>query len=190
MKTRRRKSMVATASLLAAVAVGVMPDRTIAQGTAPTPNRWRNFPSPPAAPVGAPNVLLIMTDDVGFGASSTFGGPIPTPAFDALARAGLRYNAFHTTAMCSPTRAALLTGRNAHAVASGAITNLAVDEAGYTSVIPKSAATIGAVLRQNGYDTAFFGKNHNTPEWETGPMVRSKPCRTRSGSTYFSASMG
>src|SRR5262245_57412421 len=185
MKTRRRKSMVATASLLAAVAVGVMPDRTIAQGTAPTPNRWRNFPAPTLAPAGAPNVLLIMTDDVGFGASSTFGGPIPTPAFDALARAGLRYNCFHTTAMCSPTRAALLTGRNSHAVASGAITNLAVDEAGYTSVIPKSAATIGAVLRQNGYDTAFFGKNHNTPDWETGPMGPFERWPNALGFDYF-----
>jgi arylsulfatase len=122
------------------------------------------------APSGAPNVLLIMTDDVGFGAASTFGGPIPTPTFDALARAGLRYNEFHTTAMCSPTRAALLTGRNAHAVASGSISNVAVDEEGYTSVIPRSAGTIAQVLHQNGYDTAFLGKNHNTPVWETGPM--------------------
>lgn len=132
--------------------------------------QWRYFPKPPTAPVGAPNVLLIMTDDVGFGSASTFGGLIPTPVFDELAARGLRYNEFHTTAMCSPTRAALLTGRNAHAVASGSITNVAVDEAGYTSVIPKSAATIGRVLRDNGYDTAFFGKNHNTPTWETGPM--------------------
>jgi arylsulfatase A-like enzyme len=132
--------------------------------------QWRYFPKPPTAPAGAPNVLLIMTDDVGFGSSSTFGGPILTPVFDALAASGLRYNAFHTTAMCSPTRAALLTGRNAHAVASGSITNVAVDEPGYTSVIPKSAATIGRVLRDNGYDTAFFGKNHNTPTWQTGPM--------------------
>jgi arylsulfatase len=132
--------------------------------------QWHYFPKSPTAPKDAPNVLLIMTDDVGFGSSSTFGGPIPTPVFDMLAASGLRYNAFHTTAMCSPTRAALLTGRNAHAVASGSITNVAVDEPGYTSVIPKSAATIGRVLRDNGYDTAFFGKNHNTPTWQTGPM--------------------
>ena len=138
--------------------------------TAPQPWPWRNFPKPKMAPKNAPNILLIMTDDVGFGSTSTFGGPIPTPVFDALAARGLRYNAFHTTAMCSPSRAALLTGRNAHAVASGSITNVAIDEPGYTSVIPKSAATIGRVLRDNGYDTAFFGKNHNTPLWETGPM--------------------
>src|SRR6185295_18847493 len=167
-KSRRKRA--SKDALLAAVAMGVAAHVSMTLGAAAAANQWRNFPSPPKAPAGAPNVRLILTDDVGFGASSTFGGPIPTPAFDALARAGLRYNCFHTTAMCSPTRAALLTGRNSHAVASGAITNLAVDEAGYTSVIPKSAATIGAVLRQNGYDTSFFGKNHNTPEWETGPM--------------------
>jgi arylsulfatase len=135
-----------------------------------TAARWKHFPPMPSAAPGAPNVLLIMTDDVGFAATSTFGGPVPTPTFDSLARAGLRYNSFHTTAMCSPTRAALLTGRNHHAVSSGALTNLAVDEEGYTSVIPKSAGTIAQVLHVNGYDTAFFGKNHNTPEWETGPM--------------------
>lgn len=134
------------------------------------PQKWRYFPQAAQAPKGAPNVILIMTDDVGFGSTSTFGGPIPTPAFDRLAKNGLRYNEFHTTAMCSPTRAALLTGRNTHAVATGAITNVAIDEPGYTSVIPKSAATIGRVLRDNGYNTAFFGKNHNTPLWETGPM--------------------
>jgi arylsulfatase A-like enzyme len=144
--------------------------QTAATSAAAAPKAWRYYPKPVRAPAGAPNVLLIMTDDVGFGSTSTFGGPIPTPTFDALAKRGLRYNAFHTTAMCSPTRAALLTGRNAHAVASGSITNVAIDEAGYTSVIPKSAATIGRVLRDGGYDTAFFGKNHNTPTWETGPM--------------------
>jgi len=143
----------------------------IAQGAAPAPApNWKYYPKAPQAPAGAPNVLLIMTDDVGFGASSTFGGPVATPTFDALAKDGLRYNAFHTTAMCSPTRAALLTGRNHHAVASGSIADVSVDEEGYTSVIPKSAATIGRVLHDNGYDTAFFGKNHNTPVWENGPM--------------------
>jgi arylsulfatase len=140
------------------------------QNAQAAPRQWRYFPKPVTAPRGAPNVLLIMTDDVGFGSASAFGGLIPTPVFDELAASGLRYNAFHTTAMCSPTRAALLTGRNAHAVASGSITNVAIDEPGYTSVIPKSAATIGRVLRDYGYDTAFFGKNHNTPVWEAGPM--------------------
>lgn len=131
---------------------------------------WLHYPDVATAPKGAPNVLLVLTDDVGFGACSTFGGPIPTPALDRLAATGIKYNAFHTTAMCSPTRAALLTGRNHHAVGSGAITNFAVDEPAYTSSLPKSAATIARVLRDGGYDTAMFGKNHNTPEWELGPL--------------------
>lgn len=132
--------------------------------------QWRHFPVQPTAPAGAPNVLLVMTDDVGFSATSTFGGPIQTPNLDSVAQAGLRFNRFHVTAMCSPTRAALLTGRNHHAVGYGAIANVAIDEPGYTSIMPKSAATIGAVLKANGYDTSFFGKNHNTPDWEAGPM--------------------
>ena len=157
--------------LLVGTLVSSMPiPPTLAQD-APAPQAaFRYYPPAPQAPAGAPNVLLIMTDDVGFGATSTYGGAIETPTFDALARSGLRYNEFHTTAMCSPTRAALLTGRNHHAVASGAISNLAVDQEGYTSVIPQSAATIAQVLHHNGYDTAWVGKNHNTPEWETGPM--------------------
>ncbi|MFI4955346.1 MAG: sulfatase-like hydrolase/transferase, partial [Gammaproteobacteria bacterium] len=121
------------------------------------------------APAGAPNVLLIMTDDVGFGASSTFGGPIPTPTFDTLAAHGLRYNRFHTTALCSPTRAALLTGRNHHSVGVGIIPELATGYPGYTSVIPKTAATIAETLRLNGYSTAMLGKNHNVPDWQNSP---------------------
>lgn len=170
MMMRRSRILAGTALtlLLALPATGV-----IAKGDAspaPAQKEWRYFPKPVMAPKGAPNVLLILTDDVGFGSSSTFGGAIPTPVFDAIAARGLRYNEFHTTAMCSPTRAALLTGRNTHAVASGSITNVSIDQPGYTSVIPKSAATVGRVLRDNGYDTAFFGKNHNTPTWQTGPM--------------------
>ncbi|MEX6633345.1 arylsulfatase [Hyphococcus lacteus] len=133
-------------------------------------HQWQHYPSPPTAPKDAPNVLIIMTDDVGFGASSTFGGIVPTPNLDRLAKNGLRYNRFHTTAMCSPTRAALLTGRNHHAVNTGAINDLSLDRDGYTSVIPESAATIGDILGLNGYDTAWIGKNHNTPVWENTPM--------------------
>jgi arylsulfatase len=127
------------------------------------------------APKGAPNILLIMTDDVGYGASSTFGGPVPTATFDALAARGERYNQFHTAALCAPTRAALLTGRNPHKVGFGAITEMGTGYPGYNTVLPKSAATIGEVLRQNGYATSWFGKNHNTPEWEqsaAGPFDR------------------
>jgi arylsulfatase A-like enzyme len=169
----RRRATVSVTILAATVAPCAFAQAPGNDGATTSPSaaasRWKYFPRRPTPPAGAPNVLLIMTDDVGFGATSTFGGPVPTPTFDALARAGLRYNAFHTTAMCSPTRAALLTGRNHHAVASGSLTNLAIDEEGYTAVIPKSAATIGQVLHESGYDTAWFGKNHNTPEWETGP---------------------
>jgi arylsulfatase len=127
------------------------------------------WPKSPDAPGGAPNVLLVMTDDVGFGASSTFGGPIPTPSFDRLAAEGLRYSRFHTTAICSPTRASLLTGRNPHAVGMGNATNVPTGYPGYHSVIPKSAGSIARVLSDAGYGTAMFGKAHITPEWESGP---------------------
>ncbi|ODU83308.1 MAG: hypothetical protein ABT10_06760 [Novosphingobium sp. SCN 63-17] len=130
---------------------------------------WRYYPSPKRAPANAPNVLLVMTDDVGFGASSTFGGLIPTPNLDAVAANGLKYTQFHTTAMCSSTRASLLTGRNHHTVGNGSISNVSVDAPGYTSVIPATAATMGRILQDNGYVTSWYGKNHNTPDWETGP---------------------
>lgn len=121
------------------------------------------------APKGAPNIVLIMLDDVGFGSFGTFGGPIPTPALDAVAAAGLKYNQFHTTALCSPTRAALLTGRNHHAVHMGGIPEIANSFPGYDSVIPKSSASVAEILRQNGWATGCFGKWHLTPIWEQGP---------------------
>jgi arylsulfatase len=180
------RSTTALVGILTALAVAHLPCGTAFAQQSTTPAvQWRHYPREPAAPAGAPNVLLIMTDDVGFAATSTFGGPIPTPTFDALAQAGLRYNGFHTTAMCSPTRAALLTGRNHHAVATGSITNVSIDAPGYTSVIPGSAATIARVLRDNGYDTAFFGKNHNTPEWETGPLGPFEHWPIGFGFNYF-----
>jgi arylsulfatase len=121
------------------------------------------------APQGAPNVVIVMLDDVGFGAASTFGGPVPTPALEALAKGGLRYNRFHTTAICSPTRAALLTGRNPHAVGIGAVLNMPSPYPGYSGLLPRSAATVAEILRQNGYATGAFGKWHLAPEWETTP---------------------
>jgi arylsulfatase len=124
-------------------------------------------------PRGAPNVLLIITDDVGFGAPGTFGGVIPTPTLDRVANAGLRYTSFHSTALCSPTRAALITGRNHHTAHSGVITEQATGFPGYDSVIQKDTATLGEILRQNGYSTSWFGKDHNTPEWmssQVGPF--------------------
>lgn len=132
-----------------------------------------DFPKGIEAPAGAPNVLLILTDDVGFGATSTYGGPIQTPNFQRLADSGLRYNSYHTTALCSPTRAALITGRNHHSVASGVITEFATGYPGYNSLVPKSAGSVGEVLRQNGYNTSWFGKMHNVPDWmssQAGPF--------------------
>jgi arylsulfatase len=127
------------------------------------------------APEGAPNVLLLVIDDCGFGQWGTFGGQVPTPNLDRLAGRGLRYTRFHTTALCSPTRAALLTGRNHHTCATGTITELGDSFPGYTGQIPKSCAMVSETLRQNGYSTAFFGKNHNIADWETsvsGPFDR------------------
>ncbi len=126
-------------------------------------------------PKGAPNVLLIMTDDVGFGAPSTFGGVIPTPALDRIAKAGLRYTCFHSTALCSPTRAALITGRNHHSAGFGVVSEQSTGFSGYNSIIPKDAATIGRILKDNGYSTSWFGKDHNTPTFtasQVGPFDR------------------
>ena len=117
-------------------------------------------------PKGAPNVLLIMTDDQGYGVSGTFGGVIPTPALDRIAQAGLRYTQFHSTALCSPTRAALITGRNHHSVGFGVIGELSTGYPGYDSVIGQESATIGEILKENGYATSWFGKNHNTPGFQ------------------------
>jgi len=126
-----------------------------------------DFPIEVSAPEGAPNVLIVLTDDVGYGASSTFGGPIATPNFDSLAANGLRYNEFHTTALCSPTRAALISGRNHHNVASGVITEMATGFDGYNSLVPKSTASIGEILKDNGWNTGWWGKMHNIPDWKS-----------------------
>ena len=133
------------------------------------------FPQPVQPPKGAPNVVVILLDDVGFGQFSTFGGGVPSPTMDRLAAEGLRYNHFHTTALCSPTRAALITGRNHHSASFAGITELATGYDGYCCVLPRSCGTVGEVLRQNGYMTAWIGKNHNTPTWElsaAGPYDR------------------
>jgi arylsulfatase A-like enzyme len=120
-------------------------------------------------PKGAPNVLVILVDDVGFGASSAFGGPCQTPNAELLAKTGLKYNRFHTTALCSPTRQALLTGRNHHSVGMGGITEIASGSPGYCSVLPNSASPLAKTLKLNGYATAQFGKCHEVPVWETSP---------------------
>ncbi len=120
-------------------------------------------------PKGAPNVLVILVDDAGFGAASAFGGPCQTPAAERLAAGGLKYNRFHTTALCSPTRQALLTGRNHHSVGMGGITEIASGAPGYCSVLPNTASPIARTLKLNGYATAQFGKCHEVPVWETSP---------------------
>src|SRR3954468_12688874 len=131
-----------------------------------------SFPpiTPIRPPACAPNVLVIMLDDAGFGSSSTFGGPVNTPTFDRLAAGGLRYTRFHTTALCSPTRQALLTGRNHHSVGMGGITEIATSAPGYSSVRPKNKSPLAEILKLNGYSTAQFGKCHEVPVWETSPM--------------------
>jgi arylsulfatase len=186
---RRRTLLLSTTSLVAAS--GIAPRMSSAQvpqaqGVLPKPeapfqgkigrtvkDSTANFPKGVEAPAGAPNILLILTDDVGFGATSTFGGPIQTPNFQRLADTGLRYNMYHTTALCSPTRASLITGRNHHSVASGVITEFATGYPGYNSLVPRSAGSVGSVLKDSGYNTSWFGKMHNVPDWmssQAGPF--------------------
>jgi len=144
-----------------------------------------DWPQDPSAPAGAPNVVLIMWDDTGFGQAGTFGGPVPTPALDKLAAQGLRYNRFHTTAICGPSRAALLTGRNHHVAGSGFLAEWATGFPSYNTLIPKETATVGRVLRENGYATAWFGKNHNTPDWLTSVVGPFDRWPTGLGFDYF-----
>jgi arylsulfatase len=141
-------------------------------------------------PKGAPNVLLIMTDDQGYGVSGTFGGVIPTPAMDRVAKAGLRYTQFHSTALCSPSRAALITGRNHHSVGFGVIGELSTGFPGYDSVIGPESATIGAILKQNGFATSWFGKNHNTPTYQYSAAGPFDQWPVGMGFEYFYGFMG
>ncbi len=141
-------------------------------------------------PKGAPNVLLIMTDDSGYGVPSTFGGVIPTPALDKIAKAGLRYTNFHSTALCSPTRAALITGRNHHSVGFGVISEAATGYPGYDSFIEKDTATIGKILKDNGYRTSWFGKNHNTPAFQASADGPFDQWPIGMGFEYFFGFMG
>src|SRR5690349_20015845 len=146
-----------------------------------------SFPTiePLRPPPGAPNILICMLDDVGFGASSAFGGPIETPTAERLARDGLKYTRFHTTGLCSPTRAALLTGRNHHSVGMGGVADMATSAPGYTSVRPRSKATITDILKLNGYSTAQFGKCHEVPTWETSPFGPFDRWPVGNGFEYF-----
>ncbi|HTK97988.1 MAG TPA: arylsulfatase [Pseudomonadales bacterium] len=141
-------------------------------------------------PKGAPNVLLIMTDDQGYGVSGTFGGVIPTPALDRIAKAGLRYTQFNSTALCSPTRAALITGRNHHSVGNGVITELSTGYPGYDSIIGLDNASIGEILKENGYATSWFGKNHNTPAFQYSVAGPFDQWPSGMGFDYFYGFMG
>ena len=141
-------------------------------------------------PKGAPNVLLIMTDDAGFGVPSTFGGVIPTPALDRIAASGLRYTNFHSTALCSPTRAALITGRNHHSAGYGVVAEQATGYPGYDSIITKDKATIGRILRDHGYRTSWFGKNHNTPEFQASQAGPFDQWPIGMGFEYFFGFLG
>jgi arylsulfatase len=148
---------------------------------------WPELPHPPK---GAPNVLLILLDDVGFGQSGTFGGPVPMPELDKLAAEGLRYTRFHTTAICGPSRAALITGRNHHNCGTGFLSEWATGFPSYNNMIPQTTASLGRILRDNGYATSWFGKNHNTPDWESsvvGPYDRWPRAWASTTSTASSA---
>ena len=148
------------------------------------------WPARIVPPKGAPNVLLIITDDAGYGVAGTFGGVIPTPALDRIAQNGLRYTNFHSTALCSPTRAALITGRNHHSAGYGVVAEQATGYPGYDSVITRDKATIGRILTDNGYHTAWFGKNHNTPEYQASQAGPFDQWPTGMGFEYFYGFMG
>ena len=181
---RLRKLYSATACMGAvALALGALASPVLGQEEG-------GYPTVPLPAEDAPNVLVIMTDDVGFAAGTSFGGAVPTPVLDALAEQGVRYNNYNNTAMCSPTRAALLTGRNSHSVGFGVISEEASPNPGYTSVIPESAATFAQVLSEAGYDTAMLGKHHNAPLWEDTPVGPFDHWPNALGFDYFYGFMG
>ncbi len=144
----------------------------------------------PTPPEGAPNVLLVLIDDAGFGNPSTFGGPIQTPNYTRMAEGGVRYNRFHVTAICSPTRAALLTGRNSHAVGFGSVGEFAGGYPGYSATLPRDCAPLPRILRDNGYSTAAFGKWHLTPDGQQGPAGPFDRWPSGWGFEYFYGFLG
>jgi len=141
-------------------------------------------------PKGAPNVLLIMTDDAGFGAPGTFGGVVPTPALDRIAKDGLRYTNFHSTSLCSPTRSAIITGRNHHSNGFGVVGEIATGFPGYDSIIRKGNGTIGEILKENGYSTSWFGKDHNTPFYQATQAGPFEQWPNGMGFEYFYGFVG
>jgi arylsulfatase A-like enzyme len=198
----RLKGALCAASVLRPLAAGVLAAGLLASGVAAQDAGFAGkvamqrkdstpaWPKPAQAPAGAPNVLLIMLDDVGFAAADGFGGPVPTPALDALAAQGLKYNNFHTTGICSPTRAALLTGRNHHRVGFGTVNGGESGYPGYNGMWKPQTASIAEVLHENGYSSAAFGKWHNTPGWEINPVGPFDHWPTHLGFDYFYGFMG
>ncbi len=190
---------IAAAEKVAAAGVVGPTDRTVLPIPEPqyphsTVLDARNATPPPRfeikAPANAPNVLIVLIDDMGFGQSSAFGGPIHMPTVEGLANSGLRYNEFHTTALCSPTRSALLTGRNSHMNNFGSIAETATSFPGQTGQRPNSVASLAEMLRLNGYSTAAFGKNHETAPWEISPSGPTDRWPTRQGFDKFYGFMG
>ena len=154
------------------------------------PNSKPWWPPNVVPPKGAPNILLIMTDDQGYGVSGTFGGVIPTPTMDHIAQMGLRYTQFHSTALCSPSRAAIITGRNHHSVGFGVIAEQATGYPGYDAIIGVDNATVGEILKENGYATSWFGKNDNTPDYQYSTAGPFGQWPTGMGFEYFYGFMG
>ncbi|HEY2350227.1 MAG TPA: sulfatase-like hydrolase/transferase, partial [Puia sp.] len=141
-------------------------------------------------PKGAPNVLLILVDDAGYGVTSTFGGVIPTPTLDRLSKAGLRYTQFHSTALCSPTRAALITGRNHHSAGFGVVSEQSTGFPGYNSIITKDKTSLGRILKDNGYATSWFGKEHNIPAFQASQAGPFDQWPVGMGFDYFYGFVG
>ena len=214
MKTIQRVVLLGAVGILPAVSLLAQQQAEVAPGSpsATAPIEGQQLPPPPAKfggkiernaaqstpwwaphvvpPKDAPNVLLIMTDDTGFGVTSTFGGVVPTPSLDRIAADGLRYTNFHTTSLCSPTRAALITGRNHHSVGFGVISEQATGFPGYDSVIPRDKATIGRILKDHGYWTSWFGKDHNTPEFQASQAGPFDQWPVGMGFDYFYGFVG
>jgi arylsulfatase len=205
-------TVLLTASIFATPAPAQVVTGTLGSASATTTSEGKQIPAPPpkfggvikedakdskpwwpprvVPPKGAPNILLIMTDDQGFGVPGTFGGVIPTPALDRIANSGLRYTQFNSTALCSPTRAALITGRNHHSGGFGVITELSTGFPGYDSIIGPDNATVGQILKGNGYATSWFGKNHNTPGFQYSVAGPYDQWPSGMGFDYFYGFMG
>ena len=195
MKNRTRRNVIVAAL---AFAVSASAQETLPRPDAPfkgtigrtAKDSVSDFPKEVQPPKDAPNILLIMTDDSGYGTSSAFGGPIAMPTMDRIAKVGLRFTNFHTTALCSPTWAALITGRNHHSVQTGVIAEFATGYPGYNSLMEKNNGTVAEVLLEYAYTTSWYGKNHNVPDWHTSQAGPFGLWPTGLGFDYFYGFLG